>query len=400
MDEKQLQQKIAEFYTKLSPKMQEMFSKMEWLEKLRAISLKYNLTENQIQTLGTETSLVMLGIIHPDEYEQTLMTELAVPRPTGLAILDDINLQILKEWREDLTTTFESNAKDLVDKEYGNGKTVDERFASLPKDVQDAIASSGYQNALLEIGKANNFNIEMMGMLDNTTTKMMLGVIHPEEYSMKISSAMNISKEKADIIAKDVNEKILKNIRTSLISHTEKVQKEEQPEPAVPLPPYKKPEVEIKKEEMKVVESAPIITPVPEYKNIDIPMPPQMLPVADNNNGVFQNAGIEIENKITQEPTKSMTEEMVKKDEQTLSMSGVSVVEEKTVVNPPVSTTQAQMIAGIEDTPKVVPNIMSDKLKNITINANSIKKPNTTTFNIPTAGSGAPNSGDQYREKI
>lgn len=396
MNQEQLQQKIAEFYAKLSPKMQEMFSKMEWLEKLRGISLKYNLTENQIQTLGTETSLVMLGIIHPEEYEQTLMTELAVPRPIGLNILDDINLQILKDWKEDLSTTYTSNAKDLADKEYGNGKTIDERFANLPKDVQDAIASSPYQNALLEIGKKNNLNMDKMGILDNITTKMMLGVVHPEEYSLKISSALGISKENGDMIATDVNEKILKNIRNSLIAHTEKVQKEEQPEPIVPLPPYKKPEAP--KEVLK--ETGPIITPVSDYKDIVIPMPPQMLPVAENNNGVFQNAGIEIENKVEQEPAKSMTEEMVKKDEQTLSMSGVNVVEEKVFVNAPVISTQAQEIADIENPPTVLSSMIGNKMKNITINANSISKPNTTTFNIPTAGSGAPNSGDQYREKI
>lgn len=398
MDEKQLQQKIAEFYTKLSPKMQEMFSKMEWLEKLRAISLKYNLTENQIQTLGTETSLAMLGIIHPDEYEQTLMAELAVPRTLGLAILDDINLQILKDWKVDLATTYENNTKDLADKEYGNGKTVDERFASLPKDVQDAISSSGYQDSLIEISKKNNFNIEKIGILENITTKMMLGAVHPEEYSMKISSALNISKEEADMVANDVNEKILKNIRTSLIAHSEKITKEEQPEPAVPIPPYKK--TEVIKEEVKIAEIAPTTPAVSDYKNIDIPMPPQMLPVADNNNGVFQNAGIEIEDKLVQEPAKSMTEEMVKKDEQTLSMSGVSVVEEKVETNTPVVSTQAQEIADIENPPTVLSSMIGDKLKNITINTNSIKKPNTTTFNIPTAGSGAPNSGDQYREKI
>ncbi len=64
MDKEELQKKIAEYYLKLPKEAQEVFSSMKWLETLKNICEKYSLDENQIKTLGIETSLILLGIVH------------------------------------------------------------------------------------------------------------------------------------------------------------------------------------------------------------------------------------------------------------------------------------------------------------------------------------------------
>lgn len=306
MNPEQLQQKIAEYYSKLPEKMQAVFSKMEWLERVRGISERYNLTETQIETLGTETSLVMLGIIHPDEYEQNLMTELAMPREMALKLIDDINLEVMKEWREVLGETFEKNAVEMANKEYGNGKTVDERLGSLPQDVKDVISTLDYKGILLEIGKKNGLNIELLGMLDNITTKMMLGTIHPEEYEKKIIEMTGLPNEKVKIIADEVNDKILKNIRQKLIAHTESVKRVEQPAPSIPIPPVKKEIPNIvplpPKADKPIMATVPL--PPKPIQNT-IPIAPATLPT-NSDGGILNTAGIELIKDKVVSPSQSL----------------------------------------------------------------------------------------------
>src|SRR3989344_8884181 len=102
MDQKELQEKIALYYSKLPPKAQEVFSGMAWLETLKAISQKYGLTEKQIETLGTETTLVLLGIIHLVEYEEALTNELGLPRNSTDKMVQEIQESIIKEIRPEL----------------------------------------------------------------------------------------------------------------------------------------------------------------------------------------------------------------------------------------------------------------------------------------------------------
>jgi hypothetical protein len=374
MDQTQLQEKIAEYYGKLPPKLQEAFGRMEWLERLRGISVRYNLTETQIQTLGTETSLVMLGIIHPDEYEQTLMTELAVPRVIGLKILDDINLEVLRVWRGALTETYQKNTAEAAETAYGEGKTVDERFNVLPEEVQKAIMSADYQNTILEIGKKNSLNIEETGKLDMTTTKLMLGTIHPDEYNNALSEALGLPKEKSDAIAGEVNEKILKNIRVALIAHSENSKRGEA-EPAVPLPPYKN---------------------EPAFTAMSIPEAPQALPTG-NPAGVLHTAGIDLVSESAQAEEKPMTEQNVQSDEQALSKSGVNLIEENTTINisaPSGSGSRSQMLSGIENPAAGATSIMGAKLSGIVGSSHASGMPASN------AGGGAPHSADKYREEV
>lgn len=407
MDQKQIQEKIAEYYKKLTPKMQEVFSKMEWLDNLRGISLRYNMTDEQIQTLGTETSLVMLGIIHPDEYEQNLMTELAVPRDIGLKIIDDINLEILNEWRGELIETFSKNTKDIADKTYGKGKTLDERWSNLPKEVQDAINSINYQNTLVEISQENNLNLSQMNDLDMITAQMMLGTIHPEDYNAKLFQALNMPKEKVDMIYSEVSEKILKSIRTKLVEHAESIKKTEQVEPQVPVPPYKKMEtpaapiisnnypaimpIEIKAanplpasqnnnlEATKNIETQNI----PNYTAINVPE--ALVSVPFNKENILSTAGIDIihENQILQKDT---SEKISNKEENSLSQSGIDIISKNLTKDTSIVSNRKETLEGIEN-PQIVPkNIMSAKLGGI------------VSSNI---GSGsAPHTEDKYRETI
>ena len=111
MDQKKLQQQIAYYYSKLPLDAQNMFSSMKWLETLKVISIKYALNDKQIETLGTETTLVLLGIIHPEDYEETLVNELDLSIESVEKIFIEINESVLKPIRRELTRIFIENTE-------------------------------------------------------------------------------------------------------------------------------------------------------------------------------------------------------------------------------------------------------------------------------------------------
>lgn len=364
MDQTELQKKISEYYAKLPKGMQEVFSKMEWLERLRGISMRYSLTESQIKTLGTETSLLMLGIIHPDEYAQILNTELGVSKEINSKIIDDVNLEIIKGWKGSIIEAYNNNNQEIANIEVQNKNIIDQRFSNLPKETQEIINKIGYQNSILEIGKKNNLSIEDTGKLEDATMRMITGVIHQENYIPELMSALNITKEKSEQIAGDVNDKILKGIRMNLVSHSENLAQKVNaviPEPTVPVPPYKIPKVESKPNIIKV----PEIIPVSDNSML-IPKPPVTLPGLSNES-VFKTAGIEIENKEIQ---KAKTE--VGEEKHSLSYSGIHLIEDN---------------ANLNINPTNIPtSMMGAKLNQIIAN------------NI--INNEAPHSGDKYREEI
>ena len=120
MDKDQLQQKIAEYYAKLPPKMQEIFAKMEWMEVLKGISAKYNLKEEEISSLGTETTLLLLGIIHPDEYINFLEKEITVSEDIKVKIGNEINEKVLTMIRGDLESAHLANTLELGEAEMNS----------------------------------------------------------------------------------------------------------------------------------------------------------------------------------------------------------------------------------------------------------------------------------------
>src|SRR3989339_521303 len=170
MDPKELQEKIALYFSKLPPDAQEVFSSMKWLETLQTISLKYNLNQKQQETLSTETTLVLLGIIHLVEYEENLTIELGL----------------------------------------------DKRFTELPKEIKDIIEKSNYKITLYNIAKRYNLNVVQMGDLEKNVTNLINGSINPNNFQDFIEKDIKLSPEVITKLINDLNEKIFLKIRESL----------------------------------------------------------------------------------------------------------------------------------------------------------------------------------------
>lgn len=114
MDQIQLQQKIAEYYSKLPSDVQSVFKSMKWMEDLRITSIKYELNEDQKEILSTETMLLLLGIVHPDEYEKTLTRDLKMDEIAKGKMIAEINDLIIKTVRPQLITIFNKYTESAV----------------------------------------------------------------------------------------------------------------------------------------------------------------------------------------------------------------------------------------------------------------------------------------------
>ncbi len=216
MDKEELQKNIALYYSKLPPKLQEMFSGMSWLETLKTISSKYNLTEDQIQTLGTETTLVLLGIIHPDEYEKKLRAEIVLSKDSIDKMLLEINSSVLAAIRPSLTETFSKNTIPQTPEEQEIGQELDARLEKLPENIKDIISQSNYQTALYGIAKDYKLNVIQMGILETKVIDLVLGNLHPDEFADSLETGLGLPKEKISMLVKDINEKIFLKIRELL----------------------------------------------------------------------------------------------------------------------------------------------------------------------------------------
>ncbi len=290
MDQTQLQQKIAEYFAKLPPNAQAMFQSMGWLDALEIISQKYSLTQTQKESLGTETTLLLLGIIHPDEYTKFLINGLSIPKGISEKIMIDVNTNILNEFKDELENTYNKNAEELAEKEYGGKITLDERFKSLPEEVQDAILNSNYQIKLAEIATRNNLSIAQMAILEKTTNKVLLAIIHPNEFNKALSTELNLPQDKINTLIDSVNEEVIKSIRAILLGHAEEKKDTLSEEPPVPLPPPSSFKPAPKVEQINTTPTSPLIgnyqTPIAN----DPPVPK----VATTPEKVFAESNIEI----------------------------------------------------------------------------------------------------------
>ena len=215
MDQQELQKNIALYYSKLPPEVQSIFAKMEWLENLKTLSASYNLNDEQVQELGTETTLVLLGIIHIEEYAQKLVA-LGLPTETTEKLLTEIDEKILKEVAPQLVETYNKNAEDLEKGDSQITESIDGRFAKLPEEVKKVIVDIGYNFKINSIAQEYKLNVPEMNTLEETTTKVITGAIHPDNFERELRTRLDLKEETARAMATAINAEILKPIRDKM----------------------------------------------------------------------------------------------------------------------------------------------------------------------------------------
>ncbi len=195
MNQQELQEKIALYYSRLAPEAQKVFSDMTWLETLREISEKYKLNEDQIQTLGTETMLVLLGIIGLNEYEKNLTTEIKIPKYSLDEMVVKIDDLILKDIRPQLIQAYENNNQP----EEESSETKNE-------------AGFDYDDELYKISQENGLTVAQMDILSNSISGLMNGEMPSYKFAESLGG-LNLEKDKLEKLIGEINEKILVEVR-------------------------------------------------------------------------------------------------------------------------------------------------------------------------------------------
>lgn len=213
MNQEELQKKIVEYYEKLTPEAQEVFSSMKWLEILETISEKYKLTEEKNQTLGTETMLVLLGIINIVEYETIIWDNLGLSEKTARDLFSEIDNAILKEIRPQLTKAFYQNNKPTTEK---LNEMIKEGMVKLPKETRETIENFGWEKITEEVAKKYSLNEIQIIDLKNQIGLILTEIVELDFIALSIENNLNIDKEKALKISEEVIQQIfipiLKNL--------------------------------------------------------------------------------------------------------------------------------------------------------------------------------------------
>jgi hypothetical protein len=371
MDQTQLQQQIAIFYAKLPSDVQANFASMSWLETLRSISTKYNLTENQITVLGTETTLAFLGITSMKEYEEMLIKDLSLPKEIVDKMIGEIDTSIFKAIRPQLESTYNMNVSE-AEKQNTEEESIDPKFSSLPEDLRKAIGASDYQNKLYNIGTKHKLPISIMAQVEDITVRLLMGSISASQYENELSIATDLNATKTREIATDVNNDIIMSIRDYMKNGGKAKEEIVSTIDEVPKPPY--------------AQEGMIEKPMPKAEQ-----------------GIYEKAGIEFV-----EDFKDINKGLANKEEKNitsnesnvLSVSGIDMVQSKNQVTPEhiISNkkTEKEMLEGIENPVATPSSIIGDKLTSMTTSANTV-----SDYTLPKIATQEPTKKlDPYKEQI
>lgn len=233
MDKEELQKNIALYYSKLPPKVQEFFTKMEWLANLEKICEKYGLDDNQKEVMGTEMTLLLLGIIHPVEFEENTTKELDLKTQVLEKFQEEIYNLILKNVQQDVLSAFNANKKAEIMRvetpavvetpqtvEMNSSNTPDsaERpFENLPQKTEDIVKDSNYQTILYKIAQTHKLSVSQMDVLEIVTKDLITGAVRPVDFKPSLMKKLNLPETEATVLVDEITEKIFKKIREKMM---------------------------------------------------------------------------------------------------------------------------------------------------------------------------------------
>lgn len=90
------------------------------------------------------------------------------------------------------------------------------RFEQLPEDIKEAIMATPWEEKLKQISDKHSLHIDQAGRLDEETVLVMFGIEHADNLVPNIAKHVEVSEEKAEAIAEDLNREIFLKVRESL----------------------------------------------------------------------------------------------------------------------------------------------------------------------------------------
>jgi hypothetical protein len=104
---------------------------------------------------------------------------------------------------------------------------IKEIYEKLPEDLKEAIFSVETSDIIQEVSKKNNLIVDKMGILAEEVGLVILGLTPFASFVSNLATRLEIVKERADAIAKEINERIFVKIRISMRGAQEKREEQE-----------------------------------------------------------------------------------------------------------------------------------------------------------------------------
>ncbi|MBI2120632.1 MAG: hypothetical protein HYT94_03350 [Parcubacteria group bacterium] len=98
-----------------------------------------------------------------------------------------------------------------------NDEQISTLLKNLPDDVKEAVSSVDTVDIITGVQKKHNLHIDQVGELSNEILLLTIGVTLPQKFIENLESRLKIQHETAKQIALEVNEKILRPIKESLM---------------------------------------------------------------------------------------------------------------------------------------------------------------------------------------
>jgi hypothetical protein len=118
-------------FSLLPEDLQKTINSSEYQMRLYEIAKTVKLTYEQLGTLEMETTMVLLGMTPPDEFQEEIQSQLKLDPKTASEIVGQINEQVFKTIRESLKKVY--TAKDQSEDAITNGLNPDQTRAELKK---------------------------------------------------------------------------------------------------------------------------------------------------------------------------------------------------------------------------------------------------------------------------
>lgn len=89
-------------------------------------------------------------------------------------------------------------------------------YRALPQDLKEALYSIDTTQAIQAVSRAYGLHVDQMGELSNAIGQVMLGALHPRDFTKHIKSELAIDEQKASALTREVNLTVFTKIRESL----------------------------------------------------------------------------------------------------------------------------------------------------------------------------------------
>ena len=131
------------------------------------------------------------------------------------------------------------NDEDQIELEDKEEQEYQKRLQSLPEDLRGAFNTESVTDTIVEIGKGQGLTIDKIGELGDEIGLVMLGITKTADFIKNLSERLEVDREKARLIAEDVNQKVFQPVRASLRKvHGLPAEKEEVKKIPPLTPPY------------------------------------------------------------------------------------------------------------------------------------------------------------------